>query len=97
MKLRFRSTGGFAGLERGCEMAVAALAPELRALLDHALAQPAAKPVRNASATDAMHYVIAVDVPGNARELHFDDVTLPPALAPLLAHLSAASKPMPMA
>ena len=78
-------------------MAVATLASELRTLLDHALALPAAKPVRDASAADAMQYVIAVDAPGNARKLHFDDVTLPPALAPLIAHLSAASKPMPMA
>ncbi len=96
MKLRFRQSGGFAGLERGCEMSVAALAPELRALLDHAMAQPAAQSVPPASAADITQYSLAVDTPGNARELRFDDTTLPPALAPLLAHLTAASRPLPL-
>ena len=97
MNLRFRQTGGFAGLERGCEMAVAALTPELRKLLDHALALPEAKPASDAVVADAMQYSIAVEAPGSARELHFDDVTLPPVLVPLLAHLTAASRPMPLA
>ena len=96
MKLRFRQSGGFAGLARGCEVAVAALSPELRALLDHALAQPAAKPIPPAGGADITQYSLAVDTPGSARELRFDDTTLPPALAPLLAHLTAASKPLPL-
>lgn len=97
MKLRFHQSGGFAGLQRGCEMAVASLAPELRKLLEQALAQPAAKPAPAGRTADATNYSIAVDAPGSTRELHFDDCTLPAALAPLLAHLSASSKPMPLA
>ena len=97
MKLRFRQSGGFTVLERGCEMAVAALTPELRTLLDHALAMPEAKPTSDAVITDAMQYSIAVESPGSARELHFGDVTLPPVLMPLLAHLTAASEPMRLA
>ena len=96
MKLRFRQSGGFAGLERGCEMSVAALAPELRTLLDHAMAEPAAKTVPPDGGADITQYSLSVDTPGSARELHFDDTTLPPALAPLLAHLTAASKPLPL-
>ena len=77
--------------------ASAALTPELRKLLDHALALPEAKPASDAVVADAMQYSIAVEAPGSARELHFDDVTLPPVLVPLLAYLTAASKPMPLA
>lgn len=96
MKLRFRQSGGFAGLSRGCEMAVENLAPELRKLLDHALAHPGAKPVPSGNMADAMTYSLSVDAPGSTQELHFDDGAIPPALAPLLAHLSAASEPMPL-
>ena len=97
MKLRFRQSGGFAGLSRGCEMAVASLTPELRKVLDEALARPAAKPAPSVNMADATTYSLIVDAPGSTQEMHFDDATLPPALAPLLAHLSAASKPMPLA
>lgn len=96
MKLRFRQSGGFAGLVRGCEMAAAALTPELRKLLDQALAQPAAHAAPASGSADITQYSLSVDSPGAERELRFDDTTLPPALAPLLAHLTEASKPLPL-
>lgn len=94
MKLRFRQSGGFAGLERGCEVAVAALTPELRKLLEHALAHAESPPASPLGGADLTQYSLAVDTPGKGRELRFDDTTVPPALAPLLAHLTAASKPL---
>lgn len=97
MKLRFRQSGGFAGLVRGCEMAVANLAPELRKLLDDAMDHPAVKPAPGVVVADAMQYSIAVDAPGSTKEVRFDDTTVPAAFVPLLAHLTAASKPMPLA
>lgn len=95
MKLRFRQSGGFAGLERGCEVAVASLAPELRRLVDQAMAHAAGQSSPPGGA-DITQYSLAVDAPGDSREVRFDDATLPPALAPLLAHLTAASKPLPL-
>lgn len=97
MKLRFRQSGGFAGLSRGCEMAVANLAPELRKLLDLAFAQPAVKAASAGVVADATTYALTVDGLGGGKELHFDDCTLPPVFAPLLAHLSDVSKPLPLA
>lgn len=96
MKLRFRQSGGFAGLERGCEVAVAALAPELRMLLEHALTHASAPSSSSPGGADLTQYSLVVDTPGKARELRFDDATLPPALAPLLAHLTAKSTPLPL-
>ena len=43
---------------------------------------------------DATQYSIAVAAPGGTQELHFDDTTLPPVPAPLLARLTAAIWPM---
>jgi hypothetical protein len=96
MNLRFRQSGGFAGLERGCEMPADALAPGLRKLLERALATPAENPVPPPGAADMTRYSLTVDTPGAGRELHFDDMTLPAALAPLFAHLTTVSKPLPL-
>ena len=95
MKLQFRQSGGFAGLERGCEVAVATLAPELRKLVEQAMAQPPGRSLPSAGA-DITQYSLSVDSPGESREVRFDDTTMPPALAPLLIHLTAASKPLPL-
>ena len=78
-------------------MAVAALTPELHSLLEQAMAHPAVRPAPGVVVADAMHYSIAVDAAGGTEEVCFDDTTVPPAFVPLLAHLTAASKPMPPA
>lgn len=83
-------------MERGCEVDTGALPSELRKLLDHALTEPPAALASSPRGADLTEYSIAIDGPGKRRELRFHDTTLPAKLAPLIAHLAATSKPLPL-
>ena len=97
MKIRFRQTGGFAGLARGCDLDAAALpraeADELARLLATAKLE-ALKPVR-ARGADRQQYDLVLEREGKpAVEVRFDDSALNDELAALVAFLRKRSKPV---
>jgi hypothetical protein len=99
VKIRFRQTGGFAGLVRGCDLDAAALpraeADELARLLA-AASLDTVKPGR-ARGADRQQYDVAVEREGEATlEVRFDDGALSDELAALVAFLRKRSKPMPL-
>jgi len=90
-KLRFRVSGGFAGVIRGTEVDGSALdAGERRALLAHAHDGSA----RDSHARDAQVYAFEMDTSDGPVRIEFDDNTLPEDLAALVDRLSAASGPI---
>lgn len=99
MKVRFRQTGGFAGLARGCELDAAHLpradADELARLLATAQLE-AITPARPRGA-DRQQYDLVLEREGEpAVEVRFDDAALTDELAALVAFLRKRSKPVPL-
>lgn len=91
-QIRFRVSGGFAGLVRGTELAGADLsAPERRALESHLRAGTAARDPR---ARDAQVYEIDASTSDGPRQIRFDDMNVPDDLQDLIDRLTAASRPV---
>jgi hypothetical protein len=99
MKIRFRQSGGFAGIVRGCALDTAALprgeADELARLVAAAKLE-ALKPSRSRGA-DRQQYDLVLEREGEPPvALRFDDGALTDEIAPLLAFLRKRSKPLPL-
>jgi hypothetical protein len=96
-KIRFRQTGGFAGLARGCDLDAADLPRAEAEALAHLLATAkleAVKPAR-ARGADRQQYDLVLEREGApAIELRFDDGALTDELAALVAFLRKRSKPV---
>ena len=104
--IRFRQTGGFAGLVRGCELALEALAPKEReecerlllrsGLMDAAAARPGSQvpgPDRDL-ARDLIEYEIEIESASGTRRFRFDDLDLTEKVAPLVAFFQKHARPM---
>jgi hypothetical protein len=99
MKIRFRQTGGFAGLSRGCDLDTAALprteADEVARLV--AAAKLDALTPARARGADRQQYELVVEREGEpAIEARFDDGALTDELAALVNFLRKRSKPVPL-
>jgi hypothetical protein len=97
MKVRFRRSGGFAGLVRGAELDTAALPGPEAAELERLVAAAPLASVKRAAVrgADRQQYEIAVEREGAPRiEARFDDSALSDDLAALVAFLNARAKPI---
>jgi hypothetical protein len=97
--VRFRQTGGFAGLSRGCELDTAELpradAAELERLL--AATDLAAVAPARARGADRQQYEVVVERRGAPPvEARFDDGALTDELAALVTFLRKRAKPVPL-
>lgn len=91
-RLRFRQSGGFAGLLRGCDVAGEDLDAAHRRALEAHLQEGrggAAAP----GARDQLGFELELDTDAGPRRLVFDELAVPPALAPLVAWLQERSRP----
>jgi hypothetical protein len=95
-RVRFRQSGGIAGLIRGCDVEAKTLdTADLRALEQHAQgARSRTAPARAPAARDVLTYQIAIETAAGTTELDFDELNVPDDLVPLLAHLSKHCRPM---
>ena len=104
--IRFRQAGGFAGLVRGCELALDDLAPKERGecerllrrsgLMDAAGARPGS-PVQGPDrdlARDLIEYEIEIESASGTRRFRFDDLDLTEKVAPLVAFFQKHARPM---
>ncbi len=99
MRIRFRQTGGFAGLARGCDLDAAALPPAEATELARLLAAARLDAVKPAAArgADRRQYDLVVERAGApALAICFDDGALTDELAALVAFLRRRSKPVPL-
>ena len=94
-KIRFRQSGGFAGLVRGCEVAPEDLgAADRRALEGHAQDKSAAAPSGSSRARDMAVYEIELETDAGVRRFEFDEMSVPENLAALVERLKKSSRPM---
>ena len=99
MKIRFRQTGGFAGLVSGCDLDTSTLPPaearELTRLIKAANLEKA-QPKRSDKARDLQNYEIAVEGDDVTAKATLDDMSVDSAMEPLLDFLRERARPMPL-
>ena len=96
-KVKFRQSGGFAGLVRGSEVSAGKdlSAADLRALEQSVKRSRAAAPAKASRARDLVGYEIAIDTDEGQVVLEFDEANVPKDLAPLIEKLAKRAKPVP--
>lgn len=99
MRIKFRQSGGFAGLIRGCEVLAADLSKREQHELERlctAAKLHRVKPVP-AQGADRQFYELQIEHDdGAVIDVKFDDSALTDGAAPLIAFLRARAKPMPI-
>lgn len=93
--VRFRQSGGFAGLIRGCEISGDQITAADRRALARYLKARAAAPARS-EARDLLVYEIEVEADSGTVRLEFDEVGAPPELSSFIERLTACTRPMPL-
>lgn len=95
VRIRFRQSGGFAGLVRGCEVAGKQLtAAEQRALARHLASREGTASGRDAGARDLLIFELEVQTDSGTSRLQFDEAGAPDDLAALIERLQSLSTPM---
>ena len=90
-KLRFRVSGGFAGVVRGTEAEGTALSAAERTALARLLASP---PARAPGARDLLTYEWHVDTDEGPRQVEVDEMNVPDGLADLVSKLTRLARPV---
>lgn len=99
MKVRYRQSGGFAGLSLGADLDSEKLPPdeaeELARLVNRAALDKIGvkKSIRG---RDLTSYEIIVEDNGQTRKASFDDTTIPPNVQPLLDFLNRRASARPL-
>jgi hypothetical protein len=94
--VRFRQSGGFAGLVRGSEVAGGELsAPDCQAL-EHHLVAALARQQASSAARDLVVYELEVETDAGVSRLEFDESAVPPDLARLVVTLASRARPIPL-
>ena len=92
-KVRFRVSGGFAGVVRGTEAEGATLSASERTALARLLAST---PSRAPGARDLLTYEWHVDTDEGLRHVEVDELNVPEGLADLVSKLTRQSRPVPL-
>ena len=99
MKVRFRQTGGFAGLVLGCDLDTSTLplaeAQELTRLVKQANLEKI-QTRRSEKARDLQNYEVAVEGDGITAKATFDDMSVDANVEPLLEFLRQRARAMPL-
>jgi hypothetical protein len=99
MKVRYRQTGGFAGLVLGCELDTEKLprseAEELMRLVQRA-ALDTVGIKKSSRGRDLTNYEMIVQDNGRTTKASFDDMTVPANVQPLLDFLSSRATARPL-
>ena len=91
-KIRFRVSGGFAGLVRGAEMDASELSSAERTALARAVKTASAKPVSDAR--DMQTYELDIVTDGATHHLEFDEMHEPGGLDGLVQRLTERARPV---
>lgn len=93
-RVRFRQSGGFAGLVRGCEVAAEDLPPAERRALERYVAARSSPAPGDARARDLVTYELEIETDAGVVRLAFDESGAPAELEGLMAHLQSLARPM---
>lgn len=97
MKIKFRQSGGYAGLIMGCELDTNLLSPEEATKLQSLVEQSdifQTKSDRSENTADLINYEITIETKAAKHQVRFDDLTLPEKVLPLLDYLQSQAKPL---
>jgi len=93
LKIRFRQSGGFAGLIRGVDLPASELSTaELRAL-EHFATGPGRSPAHSPNGRDMFNYELELDTDHGPVRLEFDESNVPDQLSDLVSSLAKRSGP----
>lgn len=99
MKVRFRQTGGFGGLVRGCDLDTDAMprteANQLVRLVRQANIQEAGER-RHPRGRDLLVYEIVLEEGGRRLKVSFDSMSTPPEVEPLVQFLAQRAHAVPL-
>ena len=92
--IRFRQSGGFAGLVRGCEFAGTDLSGAHRRALESYLAAHKTAVTAPSTARDLQVYELEIDTDAGSVRLEFDESSVPDELTSLMERLESVARPM---
>lgn len=97
MKIKFRQSGGYAGLRMSCEINTASLpseeATQLISLVENSRIFQATSQ-RTPNAADLLTYEFTIETKAGTHQVSFDDLSLPESIRPLLEYLQSQTKPL---
>ena len=99
MKVRYRQSGGYAGLVLGCELDTDKLPPGEAAQLARLVKQAALDKVgikQSSRGRDLINHEIIVENNGRTTKASFDDMTIPADVPPLLDFLRSRATARPL-
>jgi hypothetical protein len=99
MKVRYRQTGGFAGLVLGCELDTEKLSPREAEELARLVKQAALDKVgvkKSPRGRDLTNYEIIVEDSSRTAKASFEDMTIPASVQPLLDFLRSRATARPL-
>jgi hypothetical protein len=97
MKIKFRQSGGYAGLRMGCDLDTKSLSSDEATQLESLVNTSGilqANSGRSENAADLISYEIAIETNQGTHQVTFDDLTLPENVLPLLEYLQSQAKPL---
>lgn len=97
MKIKFRQSGGYAGLIMGCELDTNLLSPKEATKLKSLVEQSdifQTKSTRSENTADLINYEITIETKKAKHQVRFDDLSLPEKVLPLLNYLQSQAKPL---
>jgi hypothetical protein len=97
MKIKFRQSGGYAGLRTGVDLDINSLTADESTQLESLVKTSEilkAKSGRTENAADLINYEITIENQDGTHQINFDDLTLPETAIPLLDYLQERAKPI---
>ena len=95
VRIRFRRTGGFAGITIGVDTDTDELGHAYRETIRPLLAGPDSKPTGAPDMPDRFTYELQIDDGRQQRDLRWPETAVPDSLRPLIAELTNRSRPIP--
>lgn len=95
MKIKFRQSGGYAGLRLGCDLDTKFLSPEAATQLESLVEKSGilqSQSARSENTADQINYEITIETDRGTCQRTFDDLTLPESVLPLLDYLQSHAK-----
>ena len=99
MKIKFRQSGGYAGLRMGCDLDTDLLSTAEStklASLVKASGISQLKSTHSKNTADVISYQITIETNDGTHQITFDDLTLPESVIPLLDYLQNQAQVLPL-
>jgi hypothetical protein len=97
VKIKFRQSGGYTGLQMGCDLDNKSLSPAEFSQLESLVKTSGivgSNSSRSENTADLINYEITIETKEGIHQVQFDDLTLPDSILPLLDYLQSKAKPL---